>query len=241
MNILLVDDEQFQIDTIKRGIRIHGHQVFAANSGEEALKYLEENRDESTLVITDYYMPGMNGITLLKSIREQYGDLPVILMTAFGDKNLLIEALQNGCDNYLDKPFKPNDIVTQIDEIQQQRAKRVRRGQDAKKGQSPKDNQAGKDNLIQMPVRHAEPAPENEEIDLEVAPELETVYPAAEAAASRPETEAILADLEDKNPLRRLGGGLQYTVPLFKVGFPLFIFLLTGLSAFFLLVAPLFR
>jgi len=83
MNILLVDDEQFQIDTIKRGIRIHGHQVFAARSGEEALKYLEENHDESTLVITDYYMPGMNGITLLKSIREQYGDLPVILMTAF--------------------------------------------------------------------------------------------------------------------------------------------------------------
>ena len=68
-------------------------------SGEEALKYLEEHHDESTLVITDYYMPGMNGITLLKSIREQYGDLPVILMTAFGDKNLLIEALQNGCDN----------------------------------------------------------------------------------------------------------------------------------------------
>jgi two-component system response regulator PhcR len=241
MNILLVDDEQFQIDTIKRGIRIHGHQVFAAKSGEEALKYLEEHHDESTLVITDYYMPGMNGITLLKTIREQYGDLPVILMTAFGDKNLLIEALQNGCDNYLDKPFKPNDIVTQIDEIQQQRAKRARRGQEVKKGQSPKDNQAGKDNLIQMPVRHAGPATEAEANNPEAAPELETVNPAPEAAASRPEAEAILADLEDKNPLRRLGGGLRYTVPLFKVGFPLFILLLTGLSTFFLLIAPMFR
>lgn len=260
MNILLVDDEQFQIDTIKRGIRIHGHEVYSARSGEEALNYLEANHDNTTLVITDYFMPGMNGIALLKSIRARYGDLPVILMTAFGDKNLLIEALQNGCDNYLDKPFKPNDIVSQIDEIQLQREKRKRRGQDRdnRKGQSIRDNLQGNQNLIPMPTRFSEQAQPTEEVQLVAAPEIVpekvsetaievvstapgTAMPALEPSSVQPIPEMELQDLEDDNPLLKLGGGLDWTVPMVKVVFPIFLFLLMGLTTFFLLVVPMFR
>jgi CheY-like chemotaxis protein len=247
MNILLVDDEQFQIDTIKRGIRIHGHQVNSARSGEEALAYLEEHPDETTLVITDYFMPGMNGITLIKSIRERYGDLPIILMTAFGDKNLLIEALQNGCDNYLDKPFKPNDIVSQIDEIQMQREKRKRRGpqKELRTSQGIKENQSSGQNLIPMPIRHQEQTPQivetNTEAIVEAAKLVEAPKQIMVETEVQPNQDMELALIEEENPLIKLGGRLHLAVPLVKVVFPVFIFLLTGLTMFFLLVAPMFK
>jgi DNA-binding response OmpR family regulator len=192
-------------------------------------------------------MPGMNGITLIKSIRERYGDLPIILMTAFGDKNLLIEALQNGCDNYLDKPFKPNDIVSQIDEIQMQREKRKRRGpqKELRTSQGIKENQSSGQNLIPMPIRHQEQTPQivetNTEAIVEAAKLVEAPKQIMVETEVQPNQDMELALIEEENPLIKLGGRLHLAVPLVKVVFPVFIFLLTGLTMFFLLVAPMFK
>ncbi|MGI6649409.1 MAG: response regulator [Bacillota bacterium] len=243
MNILIVDDEELQLETIRRGIRIHGHQVHMATSGEEALAYLEEHRDDSTLVITDYFMPEMNGMSLVKTIRERYGDIPVILMTAFGDKSLVIEALRNRCDNYLDKPFKPNELMAQIDEIQLQREKRRRRGQFQATGQTKK-----KEGRLYrfVPAKKAR----EKGADAEQAAALKTEETAVEQNVNQninqdinqvsPDLEELLL-LEEENPLDRLGGGLSLALPLVKIIFPTFIFLLLALTTFFLLVLPLFR
>ncbi|MDH7479735.1 MAG: response regulator [Syntrophomonadaceae bacterium] len=118
MNILLVDDEKYQLETIKRGVKIHGHQVITAESAEEALEYLRQRPGEVHLVITDYLMNGMNGLNLLKEIRRSFGSLPVIIMTAYGDQNLVVEAMRNRCDDYIDKPFKPRDLMEQVEKIE---------------------------------------------------------------------------------------------------------------------------
>jgi len=119
MNILLVDDEKYQLETIKRGMKIHGHTVTTVESAEEALQELRRHPDTIQLVITDYLMTGMNGLNLLKAIRQDFGQLPVIMMTAYGDQNLVVEAMRQRCDDYIDKPFKPKDLLEQVDKIEQ--------------------------------------------------------------------------------------------------------------------------
>lgn len=115
MNILIVDDEKVQLETLKRGLGSKGHVVAEALSAEEALEYLNKDGNKIDLVLTDYAMPGMNGIELLRKIRESHGNLPVIMMTAYGDKGLVIDALRNRCDSFIEKPFTLDQLVQEIE------------------------------------------------------------------------------------------------------------------------------
>jgi signal transduction histidine kinase len=115
MGILLVDDEIVQIESLKRGLKTKGFEVQEAASADEALERLKENPEGIELVITDYLMPGSNGIDLLKRIREEYGSLPVIIMTAYGEKEVVIEALRNRCDSFIEKPFTLDQLTPEIE------------------------------------------------------------------------------------------------------------------------------
>ncbi|NVM22301.1 MAG: hybrid sensor histidine kinase/response regulator [Desulfobacterales bacterium] len=114
MNILVVDDERVQIESVKRGLKSKGHKVLEALSAEEALKYLN-NGTKVDLILTDYSMPKMNGLELLKKIRKVHGSLPVIMMTAYAEKNLVIEALRNRCDSFMEKPFTVDQLIREIE------------------------------------------------------------------------------------------------------------------------------
>jgi len=118
MNILVVDDDMVQIESLRRGLRSQGHQVLGALSGAEALRrFTHSNTTKIDLVLSDYLMPGMNGIELLKKIRKNYGPLPVILMTAYGDRDLVIEALRNRCDSFIEKPFTLDQLMQEINRV----------------------------------------------------------------------------------------------------------------------------
>jgi CheY-like chemotaxis protein len=117
MHILIVDDEPDEIETIERGLRIMGHSVWAVASGQEALRVLAQSSVCADLIVTDYLMPDMNGIELLKAVRSNYGQLPVVLVTALGSKKVLTEALQNGCNGFLEKPFTPAQLHSEIHRI----------------------------------------------------------------------------------------------------------------------------
>ncbi len=115
MNILVVDDEIAQLESLARGLRYKGYQALEALSAEEALKHLGNDRNKIDLVLLDYVMPGMNGLELLRIIREKYGFLPVIMMTAYGEKNLAVDALNNRCDGFMEKPFSPDELILEIE------------------------------------------------------------------------------------------------------------------------------
>ena len=118
MNILVVDDEVVQLESLRRGLRTRGYQVLEALSAEEALKcFTHSNMNKIDLVLSDYLMPGMNGIELLKRIRNHHGSLPVILMTAYGEKDLVIEALRNRCDSFIEKPFTLDQLMQEIERV----------------------------------------------------------------------------------------------------------------------------
>lgn len=69
------------------------------------------------MVITDYLMPGMTGIDLLVAIRKRAPTLPVVLMTAYGETKLVIEALKNKCDGFLEKPFTLDHLIQEIEAV----------------------------------------------------------------------------------------------------------------------------
>nr|MBD3621779.1 response regulator [Sunxiuqinia sp.] len=110
MKILVVDDEK-DIKTLfeqrfRREIR-HGEFSFDfAFSGEEALDYMKNRKQEVVLILSDINMPGMSGLELLKNIKKKYQKPPpvVMMITAYGDHENYSHAMQLGADDFLTKP-----------------------------------------------------------------------------------------------------------------------------------------
>jgi signal transduction histidine kinase len=117
MNILVVDDEVLMIGSISRGLASKGYRVFEALGAQQALDQLDHGGHGIDLVITDYLMPTMNGIDLLNAIRRTRPILPIILMTAYAQTSLVIEALKNHCDSFIEKPFCLDQLVAEIERI----------------------------------------------------------------------------------------------------------------------------
>src|SRR3989339_1197735 len=105
-SFLIVDDQSSTRHVIKRALQAAGYSVFAeASTGMEALNKLRES--DYDLVILDWSMPGMSGIEVLKEIRRNpdWKDLKVVMVTAEGFKDNVIEAVKAGANNYVVKPF----------------------------------------------------------------------------------------------------------------------------------------
>lgn len=118
MNILVVDDEAVMVESIRIGLENKGHRVIEAYSARQALDTLSSGEHGIDLVVTDYLMPSMNGLDLLTAIRKRHPALPVILMTAYAQTSLVIEALRNRCDSFIEKPFNLDQLVAEIERIE---------------------------------------------------------------------------------------------------------------------------
>ena len=107
--ILAVDDEPFVLESVALLLDSFGYNVVACNHPGEALAKLQSNRFD--IVLTDINMPGMSGIELLGKIRSFNTEIPVILMTAYADLDVAIDAIKNGAFDFLLKPFKSQYLV----------------------------------------------------------------------------------------------------------------------------------
>jgi sigma-B regulation protein RsbU (phosphoserine phosphatase) len=103
--ILIVDDEELNRDGLARRLQRHDYEVAVANSGREAIELLGGRRFD--LVLLDVMMPGMNGLEVLKFLRrvDSLVDLPIIMVTAKGESQDVVEALELGANDYLTKPL----------------------------------------------------------------------------------------------------------------------------------------
>lgn len=117
MKILIVDDETEQIVSLKVGLKSKGFKVIEALNAADALKHLNNNGNKIDVVLTDYGMPGMDGMELVKKIRKKHNTLPVIMMTAYGEKDLVINALRNRCNGFIDKPFSLDQLIKEIEMV----------------------------------------------------------------------------------------------------------------------------
>ena len=119
-NILVVDDSSPMRAVIKKVIKASGFDIgefFEAGNGREALKVLDDQWLD--LVLTDYNMPDMNGLELLKALKdsETLEDIPVVIVTTEGSDLRVDEFLHQGAVAYIKKPFTPEQIKSHLNRI----------------------------------------------------------------------------------------------------------------------------
>ncbi|MEL6285717.1 MAG: response regulator, partial [Pseudomonadota bacterium] len=119
-HILVVDDDDRIRELLKRFLIKSGHRVTSAADAETARRMLATLTFD--LVILDIMMPGEDGLSLLSAVREK-DDTPVILLTARGMAGDRIEGLRRGADDYVPKPFEPEELALRITAILKRTAK----------------------------------------------------------------------------------------------------------------------
>jgi len=113
--ILVVDDEENARIALSKILTREGYEVASACNGYEALDYLRGREVE--LIITDINMPEMNGLTFLRELNRSHPASTVIMITAYGEVESYIEAMNLGAFEYINKPLKVDDLKKIITKI----------------------------------------------------------------------------------------------------------------------------
>lgn len=113
--ILVVDDETLILDLAVMLLTTRGYEVITAQSGEECLKLVEQ--EKPPLVLLDYMMPGMDGMTTLQEMRKRFPDTYVIMLTGKGNEEIAVEVMKAGAADYVLKPFSNQDLIDRIENV----------------------------------------------------------------------------------------------------------------------------
>lgn len=119
MKLLVVDDSSTMRRIIKNTLQRLGYEdIFEAENGIEAWDILDKNNDMGVL-ITDWNMPEMNGLELVKKTRadSRFADIPIIMITTEGGKVEVITAIKAGVNNYIVKPFTPQVLKEKLEVV----------------------------------------------------------------------------------------------------------------------------
>jgi two-component system, NtrC family, nitrogen regulation response regulator GlnG len=110
--ILIIDDEEVVCWSLQRALARQGHAVLTAATAEQGLKLFAQHRPD--VVILDVRLPGMDGLTALPRMHEQAPDVPVIVITAFGNLPTAVKAMEGGAFDYLTKPFDLDQALAAV-------------------------------------------------------------------------------------------------------------------------------
>ncbi len=113
--ILIVDDEQSITTLIDYNLTKAGFETEVVHDGEQALQTVEEKSFD--LMVLDLMLPKINGLEVCKRLRDQGETLPIIMLTAKGEESDKIAGLDFGADDYVTKPFSPNELVARIQAV----------------------------------------------------------------------------------------------------------------------------
>ena len=117
--ILIVDDEESIIDVLSMMLEKEGYQALSASDGSEALKVLDKEKID--LIISDMRMTPMNGLDLLKRVKDIDPDITAIMMTAYATVENAVEAMRQGAFEYVIKPFKLDELRLLVERALEQR------------------------------------------------------------------------------------------------------------------------
>lgn len=113
--ILVIDDDPMNLGIASYVLEQNSYKVITATSGREGLDKLKENKVD--LILLDIEMPGMNGIETFQNIQLYYIEIPVIFLTASGNKKDVMEVLMLGAEGYIKKPFVPDNLIERVKEV----------------------------------------------------------------------------------------------------------------------------
>ena len=127
MKILVCEDEEMLLTSLEFRLRKQGFDVIRAIDGQEAKDKVQSEMPD--LVIADIMMPHVSGLELTTFIRKKMkSEMPIIMISALGNDDIVLEAFQLGANDFISKPFKPIELVLRIKKIfqEQQESKKVR-------------------------------------------------------------------------------------------------------------------
>ena len=114
--ILVIDDQQLYLNMVSFKLEKEGYTAVTAKNGEEAIHILES--ENPLLVITDIQMPVKNGFDFIQYMREEKGShIPVLVLSVETKDESKVKAIRLGANDYMDKPFKPNELVQRVNRL----------------------------------------------------------------------------------------------------------------------------
>src|SRR5579871_5754831 len=123
VRVLVVDDEPSARSGLEKLLRQEGYVVDTADGGTKALEVAAERPPD--VAVTDLKMPGMDGVALLSKLREQDPELPVLVVTAFGEVASAVNAMRAGADDYLTKPVDFDALLLSLERALERRRQRL--------------------------------------------------------------------------------------------------------------------
>jgi two-component system response regulator HydG len=123
-NVLIIDDHDSMREGLELLLRRRGHKTSSAEAGERGLSLLEETGAD--LVITDLKMAKMDGIQVLKEVRQRHPDVEVLVITAYGTIEKAVEAMKLGAADFITKPFSSEEFGVKVDRLLAEREERLR-------------------------------------------------------------------------------------------------------------------
>lgn len=114
--ILLVEDEEAIRKFIKINLEREGYEIFEAGTGEDGLELARKN--EIQIVVLDVMLPGIDGFAVCETLRKEYPELGIIMLTAKAEDYDKIMGLQFGTDDYMTKPFNPTELTLRIKSLE---------------------------------------------------------------------------------------------------------------------------
>jgi DNA-binding response OmpR family regulator len=115
MKILIAEDEQMLKKAVEFKLKKDGHEVFTAADGREALSLIKENAFD--MIITDIMMPFASGLEIISHVRAQGFKMPIIVVSSIGLENTVLEAFKLGADDFITKPFSPNELSMRVNRL----------------------------------------------------------------------------------------------------------------------------
>lgn len=112
MRILLVEDDELMLKALEFRLKKDGYQIFRSVDGRDALSRISE--EEFDLIITDVMLPYNNGLEIVNYAKKLARKVPVIVLSAVGLENVVLEAFELGADDYITKPFSPTELSIRV-------------------------------------------------------------------------------------------------------------------------------
>ena len=112
MKILVAEDDPLILRTIETRLKKDGHEVVITSDGRSALQHLAS--DNPDLIITDIMMPYISGLEIIVAVKQAGRKIPIVILSGMGQENTVLEAFKLGADDYITKPFSPNELSIRI-------------------------------------------------------------------------------------------------------------------------------
>jgi DNA-binding response OmpR family regulator len=114
MKILISDDEKIMLKIIELRLKKDGYEVIVTSNGKEAIEQIKLH--DPDMIIADIMMPFTSGLEIVSMVKQNHlhRKVPIIILSAMGQENVVLEAFNLGADDYITKPFSPNELSMRV-------------------------------------------------------------------------------------------------------------------------------